>query len=92
MHHLHALLYPGPVGKNIQMRAVPDDVHRELRIRAATAGMSMSDYLREELARIASRPPIADVLSRASNRHGGASHRDIVAALRAERDDAHQRR
>ena len=72
--------------RTIQIRNVPDDVHRMLRSRAAAAGQSLSDYLLAELIRVAERPPVADVLARASARHGGASTGDIVAAVRAGRD------
>lgn len=65
---------------------MPDDVHRELRARAAAAGLSLSDYLREELVRIAARPPVAEVLARAGARHGGAAPKAIVEAVRAERE------
>ena len=33
----------------IQIRNVPDDIHRELKVRAAVAGMSLSDFLNAEL-------------------------------------------
>ena len=39
------------MSKMIQIRNVPDTLHRRLRVRAARAGMSLSDYLREELER-----------------------------------------
>lgn len=78
--------------KNIQIRAVPDDVHRSLATRAAAAGTSLSDYLRNELERMASRPPVADVLRRAAERHGGTSGRAIVDAVRRERDTGGGRR
>jgi plasmid stability protein len=72
--------------KTIQIRNVPDDVHRELRIRATAAGSSLSDYLLEELERVARRPPVADVLARASTRAGRVDIDDIVAAVRDGRD------
>jgi hypothetical protein len=72
--------------KTIQIRNVPDRTHRELRARAASAGMSLSDYLLGELDRVASRPPMADVLRRADSRAGGASIDAIVAAVRSGRD------
>jgi plasmid stability protein len=72
--------------RNIQIRNVPDDVHRVLRTRAAEAGQSLSDYLLDELTRVAERPPVADVLARASARHGGASVEEIVTAVRSRRD------
>jgi plasmid stability protein len=72
--------------RNIQIRNVPDDVHRVLRTRAAEAGQSLSDYLLDELTRVAERPLVADVLARASARHGGASVEEIVTAVRSRRD------
>ena len=49
--------------KMIQIRHVPDELHRRLRMRAASAGMSLSDYLREELERSAERLTVAEVRS-----------------------------
>ena len=73
---------------SIQIRNVPDDVHRTLKARAAAAGLSLSEYLLAEVARIAERPPVADVLSRAGSRHGGATMDSIVQAVRSGRDRA----
>ena len=72
--------------KTIQVRNVPDDVHRELRSRAAVAGVSLSDFALSELERVARRPPVADVLARARSRAGGASPDAIVEAVRSGRD------
>jgi plasmid stability protein len=74
------------MSRTVQIRDVPDDIHRTLRARAAAAGVSLSAYLLAELTRVAERPPVADVLARAAARHGGASIDDIVAAVRAGRD------
>lgn len=72
--------------KTIQVRNVPDAVHRTLRTRAAAAGISLSDFALGELERVAERPPVADVLQRAQARAGGASREAIVAAVRKGRD------
>jgi antitoxin FitA len=72
--------------KTIQVRNVPDEVHRTLRTRAAASGISLSDYALVELERVAGRPPVADLLARARQRAGGASGEAIVAAVRAGRD------
>ena len=72
--------------KTIQVRNVPDEVHRALRTRAAAAGVSLSDYALGELERVAEHPPVADLLARARARAGGAEHAAIVAAVRAGRD------
>jgi plasmid stability protein len=74
------------MGRNIQVRDVPDEVHRVLATRAASAGVSLTAYLRAELTRMAERPPVADVLARAAARAGGARIDDIVAAVRSGRD------
>ncbi len=74
------------MSKSVQIRDVPDDVHRVLRSRAARADMSLSDYLKAEVCRLAEHPPIADVLARAGARSGGASSQAIREAVRAARD------
>ncbi len=38
------------MSKMIQVRNVPDDVHRALKMRAVAEGMSLSDYIKRELA------------------------------------------
>lgn len=72
--------------KTIQVRNVPDGVHRTLRTRAAANGVSLSDLALAELERVAARPPVADLLTRARARAGGASSDAIVAAVRTGRD------
>jgi plasmid stability protein len=54
--------------KMIQLRNVPDDLHRELKARASRAGMSLSDYLIEEVRRIAERPTREELLERVRQR------------------------
>ena len=79
-------MYHRNMTTSIQIRGVPDDVHRTLRARAAGAGQSLSEYLLGELTRLADRPPLAEVLLRASQRSGGAPVDAIVDAVRAGRD------
>jgi plasmid stability protein len=74
------------MSRTIQIRDVPDEVHRTLRARAAATGQSLSAYLLAELTRVAERPPVADVLARAAARSGGSRIDDIVAAVRSGRD------
>jgi antitoxin FitA len=45
----------------IQIRNVPDALHRRLKARAALAGMSLSDYLLAEIREIAARPTIEEM-------------------------------
>jgi plasmid stability protein len=74
------------MSRSIQIRNVPEDVHRTLRARAAAAGLSLADYLLEDLTRLAERPPVADVIRRAASRSGGAEVERIVEAVRSGRD------
>lgn len=46
----------------IQIRNVPDEIHRELKVRAAHSGMSLSDYLNAELARLATTRPLSELV------------------------------
>lgn len=75
------------MARNVQIRDVPDDVHATLKARAAAAGMSLSDYLRSELERVAARPSIAEVLERAAVRPGGVPTDVIVQTIRDIRGD-----
>ena len=56
------------MAKTIQIPDVPDEVHAELRSRAAAAGISLSDYVRSELERVVRRSDNARVLLRAAHR------------------------
>ena len=60
--------YASNMSKMIQVRNVPDALHRVLKARAAMAGMSLSDYLLAELKEIAERPPLAELRSRLHER------------------------
>jgi len=57
------MYYSLGVSKMIQIRNVPDDIHRELKVRAAQAGMSLSDFLNAELARLAARRPLEELIA-----------------------------
>jgi plasmid stability protein len=50
--------------KMIQIRNVPDDVHRTLKMRAAAEGMSLSAYLLREIERSARQPTLEEVFAR----------------------------
>jgi antitoxin FitA len=71
--------------KAIQIRGVPDDVHAVLRVRAAKAGMSMSEYLRGELIELTAKPTMDELVARVQSRHGGASREAIVDVIREMR-------
>jgi len=72
--------------KLIQIRNVPDDVHRMLKARAALAGMSLSDYALAQLRLAAERPTRQEILDRIASRPRPRLRRSAAAAVRAERD------
>lgn len=74
------------MAKTIQVRDVPDATHRELRTRAAAAGVSLSQYVLDELERVAGQPPVVDVLRRAATRPIVLDDEVVVAAVRSGRD------
>ena len=70
----------------IQIRNVPDELHRRLKARAALEGMSLSDYLLREVRRVAERPSLAELRARLAERHPVRTRVKPARALRAERD------
>ena len=52
------------MSKMLQIRNVPDDVHRLLKARAALAGLSMSDYVLREIRKSLTRPTREEVFAR----------------------------
>lgn len=69
----------------IQVRNVPEALHRSLKARAANAGMSLSDYLLGELREIADRPTLAEFRERLHGRRPVQAAFDAAALLREER-------
>jgi plasmid stability protein len=49
------------MSKMIQIRNVPDELHRDLKIRAASAGMTLSDYIKRELRSRSGKATIAEI-------------------------------
>ncbi|MCY4631274.1 MAG: hypothetical protein OXE75_10405 [bacterium] len=74
------------MSKMIQIRNVPDAVHREAKVRAARAGMSLSDYLLREVERALAVPPVDVVLARIAGRDRPALSESPAEAVRAERE------
>ncbi|MDO9294717.1 hypothetical protein [Bradyrhizobium sp.] len=70
----------------IQIRNVPDALHRRLKSRAALAGMSLSDYLLSEIRQVAERPTIDELRARLDRRSTVTLSIEPAEAVRAERD------
>jgi len=69
----------------IQIRNVPEKLHRDLKVRAAQSGMTLSGYLLRELGSLAGRPTMHEWIER-SRRWTPVEGEDSSAAIRAERE------
>ena len=74
------------MSKMIQLRNVPDDLHRKLKARAALEGLSLSDYLLAEARRLAQRPTLTELRERLSQRSQVKVGIPPAIAVRAERE------
>jgi antitoxin FitA len=70
------------MSKMIQIRNVPDEVHKALKIRAAKEGMSLSDFLRREVTRVARTLTVREVIERARRRGPVELDEDPVVTIR----------
>ena len=73
--------------KMIQIRNVPDDLHRALKVRAAREGRTLSDLILSDLPRLADKPSPEDVMTRIRSRApvGGPPASELIAAERDRR-------
>ncbi len=76
------------MGVMVQIRNVPEPLHRRLKSRAALAGMSLSDYLLDEIRQVAERPTIDELRTRLRSLGETALSVSPADAVRAERDRA----
>lgn len=76
------------MSKMVQIRNVPDALHQKLKVRAANAGQTLSDYLLTELERLAARPTRAEILVRLHSRKRVNLKTPAAAVIRKERESA----
>jgi len=69
------------VPKTIQIRDLDDDVYAALRRRAAEAGLTVPELLRNEATRLAGRPTVEEWLARTGRRPSGIERSDVLDAL-----------
>jgi plasmid stability protein len=74
------------MSKMIQLRHVPDAVHRKLKARAAMKGMSLSDYLVREVTQLTEQPTIQEVLSEIRKLSPVEWREPVVETLRRMRE------
>lgn len=70
----------------IQLRHVPDPLHRQLKARAAMEGLSLSDFLIREAKKLVDKPSVAEIRERLSRRSTVNTRMSPAEALRRERD------
>jgi plasmid stability protein len=70
----------------VQIRNVPPEFHRRLKVRAAVEGMSMSEYILREVGKALDRPTRREVLERLRARPDRQLSRSPAEVVRAERD------
>lgn len=71
--------------KLLQIRNVPEDLHRSLKARAALQGQSLSEYALGELRRAMERPTRAELVARVRAQVPVSGGESSDAAIRAER-------
>lgn len=70
----------------IQIRNVPDELHSRLKARAAAAGVSLSDYLKDRLSDMVALPTPDELAGTLERRQLAAVDDSIVEAIRTDRD------
>ncbi len=70
----------------VQIRNVPEELHRKLKSRAALAGMSISEYLLRELERSLERPTREELLQRLQSLERVEPREPVAEAVAAERE------
>lgn len=76
------------MAKMVQIRNVPELVHRQLKAKAARSGMSLSEFLLAEITQLAAQPTLEEMLTRLSTRKPVKLRVSAAAAVRKERDSA----
>lgn len=74
--------------KMIQIRNVPDDLHRKLKMRAAKEGVSLSELLLREASRLAETPTWGEIIERIHRQpRVNLTAEQIVEDIRVGRDE-----
>jgi plasmid stability protein len=76
------------MSRMVQIRNVPDALHRKLKARAANAGLTLSDYLLAEVERLAARPTRGEMLARIHGRSRVTLKTSAAALIREAREFA----
>jgi antitoxin FitA len=74
------------MSKMIQLRNVPDDIHRTLKRRAAEEGTTLSELLVREVTAVARRPSLGELMTRIRRRRPVRLSESSPEAVRSERE------
>jgi plasmid stability protein len=85
LEHVRRMWHSLRMPKMIQVRNVPERLHRELQRRARTRGMTLTDYIQEVLERHTARPPAEEVIERIRGRSSVQIGRSAASLIREER-------
>jgi antitoxin FitA len=83
-----ACMYVLCMAKMIQLRNVPDELHRLLKARAALEGLSLSEYLLAEIRRSAERPTLRELRERLQQRMPVVPDVSPAEVIREQRDQS----
>lgn len=75
------------MARNLQVRDIPDHLHRELKRRAKARGIPLTDYVQGILEREIARPPAEEVFKRIRNRSAVDLGRPAADIIREERPE-----
>ncbi|HRV59595.1 MAG: hypothetical protein KDB54_00335 [Solirubrobacterales bacterium] len=70
---------------SIQVKNVPEEVHRALQERARASGQSLQEFLQGELRRIADRATLDQIFKEAQREGGTFTFDEVIEAIHAER-------
>lgn len=71
--------------KTVQIREIDDEVYTALKRHAATEGLSVPEFLRREISRLAARPTMTEWLERTRRRSSPLTTADVLETLDAVR-------
>ena len=74
------------MSKMIQIRNVPDSIHRQIKARAALAGMSLSEYLLREIHEVLEKPTTEELRKRLDSQSRVKLRSSVVGILREARE------
>ncbi len=72
------------MSKMIQIRNVPDEMHRALKVRAAEEGISLSDYIKRELGAMTSKVSFDEIDARIRARGPSQVKRETILQILRE--------